>query len=276
MKQSWRSARIDLQCTTMPQIVSIPGIIDIFEIIQNCEPVSKIGRKKNSSYIRVFRKDLIVDHLRENVFVPTRNDCAACIMALMCLKKKYLSIYRYLRRTLCEPILFQNSSPEIFSDSLIAGCLLQKTVGIGDRHNDNIFLSNQRGELFLTGIDHILGFHKCRFGIKRERAVFFVTPQMDYVLESHGLKDRFWDKFKKAFLVLRERKHDLLSLLFALRDSGCNELQTTQDVMDYMMENAFCSDLSDDDALSVICDQYFQSLQCKTTQMGNCIHILVH
>jgi hypothetical protein len=271
MKQNWKASGVDLRCAITPRILSVPGLVDIFEMVQDCEPISKITRKAGGAKA-VLRKDLLVEHLRENIFVPSPDDCAACLMALMCLKSRYLPIYRYLRRTLCEPVLLQSFAPEIFADSLLAACLLQKVVGVGDRHNDNVFLS-KRGELFLAGIDHILGNYKSKFGIKRERPVFFVTPQLDFVLETHGLKERFLEKFARAHLVLRERKHDIMTLLFAMRDSGCMELQTTQDMSSYM-EFAFCSGMSDEDAVRMVRDQYVESLQSKTT--GNFVHILAH
>ncbi len=167
-------------------------------------------------------------------------------------------------------MLFQNFAP----DSLLAACLLQKVMGLGDRHHDNIFLS-KRGEIFFASVDHISGNYRSKIGIKREKPAFFVTHQMDLVLEAHELKEIFLKKFERAFLVMRERKHDILTLLFAMRDSGCMELQTTQDISSYM-EFALCSGMSDDDAVKMIRDQYVESLQSKTTMMGNFIHILAH
>ena len=276
MKKNWRNAGIDLRCTIAPRILSIPGLVDVFEMVEDCESFCNIFRKAGGARF-VKRKEWLVEHFRKEIFVPSPDDRAACVMALMCLKRRYPSLYRYLRRTLCEPVLLQNCSPEIFSDSLLANCLLQKVVGVGDRHNENIFLSNRRGEIFLTGVDHILGNYKSKFGIKRERSAFFVTKEMDFFLETHGLKERFLEMFGRAYLVLRERKHDILALLFAMRDSGYADIQTTEDVSGFI-EFAFCYGKSDDDAVKIICDQYDECVRRSTrsTIMGNVIHILAH
>ncbi len=93
MKQNWRNAGINLRCTIMPHIQSIPGLVDIFEMVQDCEPISKIARKAGGAF-KVLRKNLLVEHFRENIFVPSPDDCAACLMALMCLKRRYLPIYQ--------------------------------------------------------------------------------------------------------------------------------------------------------------------------------------
>lgn len=273
MKQAWKDSGVDIRCTITPRIFSIPGLVDIFEMVPDCAPISAIARKAGGPS-KVFKSDLYVEHLRNNVFVPSRDDCAACLTALMCLKRKYLPIYRYLRRTICEPILVQNIAPEIFADSLITSCLLQKVMGLSDRHNDNICLSN-RGELFLVGIDHILGRYKTKFGIKREKPPLFVNQQMDLVLVHHGVKEQFLQKFRNAYLVLRDRKHDILSLLFAMRASNCVDVQTTHDISDYM-EFAFSYGMSDEDAVKTLFDQYEECLVSRITRMGDWIHIVAH
>jgi hypothetical protein len=159
MKKNWRNAGVDLRCTITPHILSIPGLIDIFEMVEDCEPIRKIACKTGGAKA-VLRKDLFVEQFRDHILVPSPDDRAACVMALMCIKSEYRSIYRYLGRSLCEPVLLQNCTPEVFSDSLLAACLLQKVLGIGDRHNDNILWSKRRGEIFLVGVDHFLGNYK--------------------------------------------------------------------------------------------------------------------
>ena len=105
-----------------------------------------------------------------------------------------------------------------FARSLAGYCMATYVLGIGDRHNDNIMLT-QDGRFFHIDFGHFLGNFKKKFGIKRESAPFVLTPHMETVLGGKAAGARY-RKFEelccKAFLVLRRNRDHIMVLLMLM------------------------------------------------------------
>jgi len=148
-------------------------------------------------------------------------------------------------------------------------------LGIGDRHNDNVMLSKE-GRMFHIDFGHFLGNYKKKFGIKRERAPFVFTPDFAYVMGGRDSKDfmKFIDICGKSYNILRSHANIFINLFAMMLSTGIPELQSVDDIS-YLRE-AFSLDMTDVQARDKFKKLIYDSLDTKTTQFNNAIHILAH
>ena len=163
---------------------------------------------------------------------------------------------------------------ENFLISNVAYCLATFVLGIGDRHNDNIMLK-KNGELFHIDFGHFLGHFKYKMGIKRERAPFVFTRQFQNVLggdDSEKFKE-FKEKLEKGYLILRNHKEVVITLLSILLCTGIPELNEKSL---RFLENSMFLKKNDTEALEFLNKKLLESMDSVSTKLNFAIHIVAN
>eukprot|EP00834_Sanchytrium_tribonematis_P004312 NODE_205_length_12934_cov_1.115933.p1 type:complete len:1785 gc:universal NODE_205_length_12934_cov_1.115933:7129-12483(+) len=180
MEKIWHSEGLDMRLAPYGCLSTGPDM-GLIEVVKNSSTVSGIQLSLGGS-TAAFKEDVLDQWLRTQN--PEEADYAKAV--------------------------------EMFTLSCAGYCVATYCLGIGDRHNDNIMLSKD-GRLFHIDFGHFLGNIKRKFGIKRERAPFVLTP--DFVLII-GKKDspnfqRFLDLCIRAYIIIR-RQANMFINLFAM------------------------------------------------------------
>ncbi|KYQ89458.1 phosphatidylinositol 3-kinase [Tieghemostelium lacteum] len=162
-----------------------------------------------------------------------------------------------------------------FIHSLAGYCVATYVLGISDRHNDNIMVSNS-GHLFHIDFAHFLGNIMKFHGYKREKAPFVLTPEFAHVMGGEKSQNFKWfsDLCCLSYKFIRKHRNLFIILFSLMISTGIPELTTKEDI-DYLRE-AFLMDLNDEEAAASFADLIQKSLKTKTTQILFALHILSH
>uniref|UniRef100_H2YGB2 Uncharacterized protein n=1 Tax=Ciona savignyi TaxID=51511 RepID=H2YGB2_CIOSA len=128
---------------------------------------------------------------------------------------------------------------ENFTYSCAGYCVATFVLGVGDRHSDNIMVT-EKGQLFHIDFGHILGNFKTKFGIKRERVPFVLAHDFVHVINKGKNNNKAdFDKFRKlcdnAFCILRRKGYLFITLFALMVHSGLPELNSL-DHLEYLRE----------------------------------------
>ena len=240
MERRWESAGLDLQLS--PYLCVATGDeLGMLEVVLNSRTTADITKEYGGGVAAAFRKEPMDQFLREH--------------------NQGQALYR--------------KAVDTFLVSLAGYCVATYTMGIGDRHNDNVMLA-MTGHLFHIDFGHFLGNFKSKFGIKRERAPFVFTPDFAYVLGDKGSDDfaRFVDICGQAYNVLRANGHEFINLFQLMLSTGIPELQRAEDIN--WLRDCLLIGASDEMATRHFANRIDVALATRTTQINNAVHILAH
>jgi len=147
---------------------------------------------------------------------------------------RYKSLFEWITDMADKHKITRQEAIDNFTYSCAGYCVATYVLGIGDRHSDNIMVT-ERGHLFHIDFGHILGNVKYKFKIKRERVPFVLTQDFINVINKGeiNVKEDF-NKFKnlciKLYMLLRRKGHLFITLFDLMLESGLPELTSVKNL----------------------------------------------
>lgn len=125
---------------------------------------------------------------------------------------------------------------DAFTRSCAGYCVATFVLGIGDRHPENIMVT-EKGQVFHIDFGHFLDHKKKKFGINRERVPFVLTEDFlrviakgsDQPTKQAGFK-LFQELCCEAYMILRKHSHLIITLFTMMLQCGISELQSLDDI----------------------------------------------
>lgn len=147
-------------------------------------------------------------------------------------------------------------------------------LGICDRHNDNIMVTNS-GHLFHIDFGKFLGDAQMMGSIKRDRTPFVLTTDMAYVINGGDRPTKKFQTFIElcamGFNIIRRHRNLFLNLFSLMSSANINGLNSES--VKYV-DRMLMPDLSETEAMAKFTRLIEECLSSKSTQINFLIHNL--
>ena len=163
-----------------------------------------------------------------------------------------------------------NNKTDNFIKSLSGYCVATCVLGVADRHSSNVMIK-KNGIFLHIDYGHILGNFKYKFGIKRERSIFLLTPEMANVYINDKKEELFKKMCVKAFNILRKNAAKLMNAFIIMSTAGMPEFFGICDVV-YMKNMLVLDKPNDEYAGNYFIKQIRKCKNEKFRQIDNIIH----
>ena len=163
-----------------------------------------------------------------------------------------------------------NNKTDNFIKSLAGYCVATCVLGVADRHSSNVMIK-KNGIFLHIDFGHILGNFKVKFGVKRERSLFLLTPEMANVYINEKKEKMFEKICAKAFNILRHNAPKLINNFIIMSSSGMPEFFGLCDI-EYMKNMLVLEKPNDEDAENYFIETIKKCKNEKFRIIDNIIH----
>jgi len=159
-----------------------------------------------------------------------------------------------------------------FVKSLAGYCVATCVLGVTERSFRNVMIKNN-GIFLHINLGHLLGHFKYKCGIKTERSLFLLTPEMANVYICENKEDIFKKCCVKAFNILRHNASKIINPFIIMSAAGLPEFYGIHDI-NYMKNMLVLDKPNDEDAGNYFIEQIWKCKNEKLRQIDSLIRII--
>ena len=154
-----------------------------------------------------------------------------------------------------------------FIKSLAGYCVATCVLGITERTSRNVMIKNN-GILLHVNLGHLLGHFKYKCGIKTERSLFLLTPEMANVYMNENKQGVFNKCCTKAFNILRHNASKIINPLIIMSTAGIKNFFGINDI-NYIKKMLVLDIMNDEDAGNYFLEQIWKCKNEKLRQIDS-------
>jgi len=154
-----------------------------------------------------------------------------------------------------------------FIKSLAGYCVATCVLGITERSFRNVMIKDN-GILLHINLGHLLGHFRYKCGIKTERSLFLLTPEMANVYISENKQEIFKKCCIKAFNILRHNASKIINPFIIMSTAGLPDFFGINDI-NYIKKMLVLDKMNDEDAGNYFLEQIWKSKNEKLRQIDS-------